>query len=131
MKRSLLATLMVFASIGMYANTTIQSATSKVNVSVPVADMLPTPDFFYFIRPLGTPTPGARLATFLLSVPGPDQRDIVASVDWDFGDGTPPALDILSVNHSYVQPGTYDVTMTVQYVTGETFVIVKPVIITF
>lgn len=131
MKRSLLATLMVFASIGMYANTTTQSITTKIEVSVPAADTLPTPDFFYFVRPLGQPTPGARFALFVLSVPGPGERDNVASVDWDFGDGTPPALNTLIVNHPYFQAGTYDVTMTVHYVTGETFVIVKPVTITF
>jgi hypothetical protein len=130
MKFSLLAIPMVFASIGMYANTTTQSI-SKEEVRITAADTLPTPDFFYFVRPLDQPIPGARVALFVLSVPGSGERDIVESVDWDFGDGTPPALNTLLVNHPYYQPGTYDVTMTVRYVTGETFVIVKPVTVTF
>ncbi len=131
MKRSLLATLMLFVNIGMYANTNTQSTTHRTTVSAPVTSTVVTPDFFYFVRPLGQTIPGARLASFLLSVPGPGERDIVESVDWDFGDGTPATLNTLLVNHAYYQPGTYDVTMTVRYVTGETFVIVKPVIITF
>jgi PKD repeat protein len=126
MKRSLLAFLLLFASIGMYANTTIHTITSA-KVSKPATDTVPTPDFFYFVRPYGSVNPGEWVATFILSVPGPTERDIVASVDWDFGDGTPPVLNKIGVNHSFYYAGAYNVTMTVRYVTGETFVITKTI----
>ncbi|SHM77203.1 PKD domain-containing protein [Chitinophaga sp. CF418] len=133
MKRSLLAVLLLFASIGTYANTTIQSASGNVvtKVTTSTADTLPTPDFIYYIRPVGSPYPGARLVSFIVSVPGPGEHDLIGSVDWDFGDGTSPALNTIGiVNHAYYQAGTFDVTMTFHYVTGETFVIVKPITIT-
>ncbi|MCF6402842.1 PKD domain-containing protein [Chitinophaga filiformis] len=128
MKRSLLAVLLVFASIGMYANTTIQS-TNNTKISQSATDTVPTPDFFHFVRPYGSVNPGEWVATFILSVPGPTERDNVASVDWDFGDGTPPVLNKIGVNHSFYYAGAYNVTMTVRYVTGETFVIEKTIII--
>jgi len=133
MKRSLLATLFVFAGISMYANTSIQPAAGSAvsKLSAPTADVLPTPDFIYYIRPAGNPYPGARLVSFIVSVPGPGEHDLIGAVDWDFGDGTPPALNTAGLsNHIYTQAGTFNVTMTFHYVTGETFVIVKPVTIT-
>lgn len=126
MKGLLLAILFVFASIGMYANTTIPSTISTA-IAKPAADTVPTPDFFTFIRPYGSVNPGEWIATFILSVPGPAERDIVASVDWDFGDGTAPVLNKIGVNHSFYYAGAYNVTMTVRYVTGETFVITKTI----
>lgn len=133
MKRSLLAVLLLFASIGMYANTTIHPASGNIasKLSAYAEDVLPTPDFIYYIRPAGIPYPGARLVSFIVSVPGPGEHDLIGSVDWDFGDGTPPALNTAGLaNHTYTQAGTFNVTMTFHYVTGETFVIVKPVTIT-
>jgi PKD repeat protein len=133
MKGSLLSVLLVFAGISMYANTTIQSPSDKAvaKVSVSNADTLATPDFVYYIRPVGTPYPDARLVSFIVSVPGSGQHDQIGSVDWDFGDGTPPALNTTGIaNHTYTQAGTFDVTMTFHYVTDETFVIVKPITIT-
>jgi PKD repeat protein len=42
-----------------------------------------------------------------------DDSDGTFSIRWDFGDGSPPVTNDLSPTHQYVNPGTFQVTLTV------------------
>jgi PKD repeat protein len=54
-----------------------------------------------------------ELVAFQSTTPATDaDGDTIASIVWDFGDGTPTATGP-SVSHAYVTPGTYTVQMTV------------------
>jgi len=124
MKRSLLLILMVFASISMYANINVQPTVQSV---APKA--VPTPEFTYRVTTLWGTNPLIQYATIWLTTPVPADLPQVSNVDWDFGDGSAPALSARPlVNHVY-QPGTYTVTVTVTYVTGEVFVVTKEIVI--
>jgi hypothetical protein len=121
MKASLLLILLAFGSTQLFANVPAKSG------SVIVVDPVATPDFItkVTVLPLG-PTYG----TFIVSVPGPGNHDLIGNIDWDFGDGSAPVLNSTgSINHVYQNSGTYTVTLTFTYVTGEVFVISKPVVI--
>lgn len=124
MKRSLLLILVVFASISISANTyvhpTVKTAATKA---------VPTPDFTYAVIPLTGTSPLLQYARIHITNPLPADFGQISNVDWDFGDGTPPALNArVLVNHFY-QPGTYTVTLTLTYVTGEVFVVTHEVVV--
>lgn len=125
MKRSLLLILMVFASVSMYANTDVQPTVKSVATKA-----VPTPDFNYRVITLWGSNPLIQYATIYLTTPVPADLPLVANVDWDFGDGSAPVSNARPlVNHVY-QPGTYTVTLTLTYVTGEVFVVTKDIVIT-
>lgn len=115
MKRSLMLILAVFVSIGMYANTGI------VKVS--------TPDFDFRVTTIVASTTLYRASIFLTN-PGPADKDLIGNIDWDFGDGSAPVLNGAPVIGHFYQPGTYTITLTFTYVTGETFIVTKQVVIT-
>ena len=114
MKRSLFLILAVFISIGMYANTGI----SKV----------PPPSFDVRLSTIVASTTLYQASVFLTN-PGPADRDLIGHIDWDFGDGSAPVLNGDPVARHFYQPGTYTITLTFTYVTGETFVVTKQVVI--
>ncbi len=125
MKRSLLLILVVFASVSMQANTDVQPTVRSV-----VTKAVPTPDFTYFVTTLWGTNPLIQYAKIYLTSPVPADFPLVSNIDWDFGDGSAPAVNARPlVNHIY-QPGTYTVTLTLTYVTGEVFVLTKEVVIT-
>lgn len=115
MKRSLLLLLAVFVSIGMYANTGIVK--------------VPTPDFNVRVTTIVASTTFYHASVFITN-PGPDERDLIGHIDWDFGDGSAPVLNGGPVTDHFYQPGTYTITLTFTYVTGETFTVTRPVVIT-
>ncbi|MCF6404345.1 PKD domain-containing protein [Chitinophaga filiformis] len=115
MKRTLLLILAVFVSIGMYANTGITKAS--------------TPTFDVRVSAIVASTTIYQASVFLTN-PGADQRDQIGNIDWDFGDGSAPVLNGGPVLKHFYQPGTYTITMTFTYITGETFVVTKQVVIT-
>jgi hypothetical protein len=115
MKRSLLLILAVFISISMYANTGI------VKVS--------PPDFDVRVTTIVASTTLYHASVFLTN-PGPADRDLIGNIDWDFGDGSAPVLNGAPTTGHFYQPGTYTITLTFTYVTGETFIVTKQVVIT-
>ncbi|PWV56149.1 PKD domain-containing protein [Chitinophaga sp. S165] len=124
MKRTLLLLLAVFAGVSMYANTDVQPVVRSV-----AHKAVPTPDFTYRVTTLWGTNPLIQYATIYLTTPLPADLPTVANVNWDFGDGSAPAVNARPlVNHVY-QPVTYTVTLTLTYVTGEVFVITKEVVI--
>jgi PKD repeat protein len=125
MKRSLLLILMVFASVSMYANTFVQPTLKSV-----AAKAVPTPDFAYSVTTLWGTSPLQQYARIYLTTPVPADLPLVSNVDWDFGDGSAPALSARPLVNHFYQPGTYTVTLTLTYVTGEVFVVTKEVVIT-
>jgi len=114
MKRSLFLILAVFISIGMYANTGI-------------AKVVP-PGFDVRLSAIVASTTVYQAAVFLTN-PGPADRDLIGHIDWDFGDGSAPVLNGEPVTRHLYQPGTYTITLTFTYVTGETFIVTKQVVI--
>jgi PKD repeat protein len=114
MKRSLLLILAVFVGIGMYANTGI------VKVS--------TPDFNVRVTTVVASTTSYYASVFLTN-PGPAEEDLIGNIVWDFGDGSAPVLNGSPVTRHLYQPGTYTITLTFTYVTGETFIVAKQVVV--
>lgn len=125
MKRSLLLILVVFASINLMAHTPVQPTTTSVT-----AKAVPTPDFTYRVTTLVGTNPLLQYATIYLTTPVPADLGQVSNIDWDFGDGTAPAQGARPLVNHFYQPGTYMVTLTLTYVTGEVYVIIKDVVIT-
>ncbi|UPK67394.1 PKD domain-containing protein [Chitinophaga filiformis] len=115
MKRSLLLILAVLVSIGMYAKT----GNAKV----------PTPTFDVRVTTIVASTTLYHASVFLTN-PGPGDRDQIANINWDFGDGSAPVINGGPVTGHYYQPGTYTITLTLTYVGGETFTITKQVVVT-
>lgn len=110
MKRALLLFLAVFVSIGMFANTKV-----------------PTLDFDIRVTTIVASTTFYKASVFVTS---PADRTLISNVNWDFGDGSAPVLHGDATTSHFYQPGTYTITLTLTYVTGETFTITKPVVIT-
>ncbi|MCF6404346.1 PKD domain-containing protein [Chitinophaga filiformis] len=65
-----------------------------------------------------------------VTTPIPADLDQVSNIDWDLGDGSAPALHARPLVNHFYRSGTYTVTLTLTYVTGEVFVVTKEVVIT-
>lgn len=115
MKRSLLLILTVLISIGMRANTGI------VKVSAPQFDVR--------VTTIVASTTLYHASAFITN-PGPGERDLIGNINWDFGDGSAPVLNGSPVAGHFYQPGTYTITLTLTYVSGETFTVTKQVVVT-
>lgn len=125
MKRSLLLVLVVLAGISLHANTYIEPTVRSV---APKA--VPDPVFTYRVTTLWGTNPLIQYATIWITTPIPADLSQVSNIDWDFGDGSAPALNARPLVNHFYQPGNYTVTLTLTYVTGEVFVVTKEVVIT-
>lgn len=125
MKRSLLLILVVIAGISVQANTQVGPAIRSV-----ASKAVPSPEFTYRVTTLWGTNPLIQYATIWVTTPVPADLNQVSNIDWDFGDGSAPALNARPLVNHFYQPGTYTVTLTLTYVTGEVFVVTKEVVIT-
>jgi len=95
------------------------------NVIITVNDednVFPTADI------VATPRSGEAPLTVIFEGSGMDQDGTVVSYEWDFGDGSTAIGQI--VEHVYLQPGTFAVTLTVTDNRGGTGAAVTPIQVT-
>jgi PKD repeat protein len=61
-------------------------------------------------------------ASFSVTAPAGGPNSGIASYTWNFGDGTPPETTTQrTIEHTYLLPGNYDVTLTVNFTDGRAF----------
>jgi PKD repeat protein len=70
-------------------------------------------------------------STTLTAVNSTDPDNDIASYDWDFGDGTTPVVGAAwwFIDHTYANPGTYPVTVTVRDSGGRTSIDTKSIVV--
>ncbi|MCI4668479.1 MAG: PKD domain-containing protein [Bacteroidia bacterium] len=103
-----------------YTLTGIYTVTLIVIDDLGCTDTIVKPDFINLIRPVAIFSqdrdeicPGGSITFFDFSVTGfpPVPNFPIVSRNWDFGDGNTGSGSV--VNHTYTQPGTYTVTLTI------------------
>ena len=104
------ARLTVTDTLGKTAQDTVEISATDPDNAPPVADFTVTVD---------------GLDATLDAGPSDDPDGTIVSYDWDLGDGTTATGS--SVSHTYVQAGTFDVTLTVVDDGGQPDQITKPV----